>query len=222
MFCFILLPSFDYLTTNKSFLHNLNNFTSTLHIWIINYIIYLNKSKTSVWLRVSDFNPHFCHFLSYHGDGDPHSETEGEVLSVRDAPFANRQAVTWGEAWLCHHCLCWRGEMSCMGQVIKHGKGKKEPEILCNVLICFDLCRPMLIMLIVWLLTSRKSECICSWRICQVGCVSCMLTPQTSCLFRFSTELNSGLLEVISPPAAYYPDFTTLKETFGDSKERVK
>uniref|UniRef100_A0A673KI83 Alpha-1,3-mannosyl-glycoprotein 4-beta-N-acetylglucosaminyltransferase A n=1 Tax=Sinocyclocheilus rhinocerous TaxID=307959 RepID=A0A673KI83_9TELE len=38
----------------------------------------------------------------------------------------------------------------------------------------------------------------------------------------FYTELNSGLLEVISPPASYYPDFSSLKETFGDSKERVK
>ncbi|KAF1382732.1 hypothetical protein EPR50_G00116500 [Perca flavescens] len=38
----------------------------------------------------------------------------------------------------------------------------------------------------------------------------------------FSTELSSGLLEVISPPAAYYPELTNLKETFGDSKERVK
>lgn len=38
----------------------------------------------------------------------------------------------------------------------------------------------------------------------------------------FSTELGSGLLEVISPPASYYPDLSTLRETFGDSKERVK
>ncbi|XP_039599846.1 alpha-1,3-mannosyl-glycoprotein 4-beta-N-acetylglucosaminyltransferase A isoform X1 [Polypterus senegalus] len=38
----------------------------------------------------------------------------------------------------------------------------------------------------------------------------------------FSTEINSGLLEVISPPTSYYPDFAALKETFGDSKERVK
>ncbi|XP_028846965.1 alpha-1,3-mannosyl-glycoprotein 4-beta-N-acetylglucosaminyltransferase A isoform X2 [Denticeps clupeoides] len=38
----------------------------------------------------------------------------------------------------------------------------------------------------------------------------------------FSTELISGLLEVISPPATYYPDFNNLKETFGDSKDRVK
>uniref|UniRef100_A0A8C1YWL7 Alpha-1,3-mannosyl-glycoprotein 4-beta-N-acetylglucosaminyltransferase A n=1 Tax=Cyprinus carpio TaxID=7962 RepID=A0A8C1YWL7_CYPCA len=38
----------------------------------------------------------------------------------------------------------------------------------------------------------------------------------------FYTELNSGLLEVISPPASYYPDLNNLRETFGDSKERVK
>ncbi|XP_043928129.1 alpha-1,3-mannosyl-glycoprotein 4-beta-N-acetylglucosaminyltransferase A [Protopterus annectens] len=38
----------------------------------------------------------------------------------------------------------------------------------------------------------------------------------------FSVEINSGLLEVISPPASYYPDWSDLKETFGDSKERVK
>ncbi|NWV27486.1 MGT4A acetylglucosaminyltransferase, partial [Origma solitaria] len=37
----------------------------------------------------------------------------------------------------------------------------------------------------------------------------------------FSTEINSGLVEVIAPPATYYPDLTNLKETFGDSKERV-
>lgn len=49
--------------------------------------------------------------------------------------------------------------------------GKKATVILCNVLICFDLCRPILIMLIVWLLTSRKSECIYSLRNCQVGCL---------------------------------------------------
>lgn len=30
------------------------------------------------------------------------------------------------------------------------------------------------------------------------------------------------MLEVISPSQYYYPDFASLKETFGDSKERVK
>eukprot|EP00063_Salmo_salar_P055042 XP_014029877.1 PREDICTED: alpha-1,3-mannosyl-glycoprotein 4-beta-N-acetylglucosaminyltransferase A-like isoform X4 [Salmo salar] len=38
----------------------------------------------------------------------------------------------------------------------------------------------------------------------------------------FSTEFSSGLLEVISPPASYYPDLKDLKETFGDSRERVR
>lgn len=39
---------------------------------------------------------------------------------------------------------------------------------------------------------------------------------------QFSKEVESGLLEVVSPSEHYYPDFTTLKETFGDSKDRVK
>lgn len=38
----------------------------------------------------------------------------------------------------------------------------------------------------------------------------------------FSKEISSGLVEIISPPASYYPDLTNLKETFGDSKERVR
>ncbi|XP_039670331.1 alpha-1,3-mannosyl-glycoprotein 4-beta-N-acetylglucosaminyltransferase A isoform X2 [Perca fluviatilis] len=38
----------------------------------------------------------------------------------------------------------------------------------------------------------------------------------------FSREVQSGLLEVISPSQYYYPDFSGLRETFGDSKDRVK
>ncbi|KAM9375587.1 alpha-1,3-mannosyl-glycoprotein 4-beta-N-acetylglucosaminyltransferase B isoform 2-T2 [Pholidichthys leucotaenia] len=38
----------------------------------------------------------------------------------------------------------------------------------------------------------------------------------------FPNEVQSGLLEVVSPSQYYYPDFTILKETFGDSKDRVK
>ncbi|XP_040904651.1 alpha-1,3-mannosyl-glycoprotein 4-beta-N-acetylglucosaminyltransferase B-like [Toxotes jaculatrix] len=38
----------------------------------------------------------------------------------------------------------------------------------------------------------------------------------------FPKEVQSGLLEVVSPSQYYYPDFTSLKETFGDSKDRVK
>ncbi|XP_076878082.1 alpha-1,3-mannosyl-glycoprotein 4-beta-N-acetylglucosaminyltransferase B isoform X2 [Brachyhypopomus gauderio] len=38
----------------------------------------------------------------------------------------------------------------------------------------------------------------------------------------FPDDVSSGLIEVISPSPYYYPNFTNLKETFGDSKDRVK
>lgn len=38
----------------------------------------------------------------------------------------------------------------------------------------------------------------------------------------FSFEISSGLIEVISPHATYYPELANLRETFGDSKERVR
>ncbi|KAM6952690.1 alpha-1,3-mannosyl-glycoprotein 4-beta-N-acetylglucosaminyltransferase B-like isoform 1-T1 [Lycodopsis pacificus] len=38
----------------------------------------------------------------------------------------------------------------------------------------------------------------------------------------FPKEVRSGLLEVVSPSQYYYPNFTSLRETFGDSKDRVK
>ena len=41
-------------------------------------------------------------------------------------------------------------------------------------------------------------------------------------LLRFHKELASGLLEVISPRAEYYPNMSDLKVTFGDTAERVK
>lgn len=39
---------------------------------------------------------------------------------------------------------------------------------------------------------------------------------------QFQLEVNSGLIEIISPPASYYPDMSTLRETLGDTMERVK
>ncbi|XP_066576213.1 alpha-1,3-mannosyl-glycoprotein 4-beta-N-acetylglucosaminyltransferase B [Amia ocellicauda] len=39
---------------------------------------------------------------------------------------------------------------------------------------------------------------------------------------KFPHEVQSGLMEVVSPSPYFYPDFSNLKETFGDSKERVK
>jgi len=38
----------------------------------------------------------------------------------------------------------------------------------------------------------------------------------------FTKELEGGLIEVIAPPAVYYPDLENLPSTFGDTKERVK
>uniref|UniRef100_A0A669B1L4 Alpha-1,3-mannosyl-glycoprotein 4-beta-N-acetylglucosaminyltransferase B n=1 Tax=Oreochromis niloticus TaxID=8128 RepID=A0A669B1L4_ORENI len=38
----------------------------------------------------------------------------------------------------------------------------------------------------------------------------------------FPAEIQSGLLEVISPSVHFYPDFSRLRESFGDPKERVR
>uniref|UniRef100_A0A8C2IAR1 Alpha-1,3-mannosyl-glycoprotein 4-beta-N-acetylglucosaminyltransferase B n=1 Tax=Cyprinus carpio TaxID=7962 RepID=A0A8C2IAR1_CYPCA len=38
----------------------------------------------------------------------------------------------------------------------------------------------------------------------------------------FPGEIQSGLLEIISPSIHFYPDFSHLKESFGDPKERVR
>ncbi|XP_060053317.1 alpha-1,3-mannosyl-glycoprotein 4-beta-N-acetylglucosaminyltransferase B isoform X2 [Erinaceus europaeus] len=38
----------------------------------------------------------------------------------------------------------------------------------------------------------------------------------------FHSEIHSGLLEVISPSPHFYPDFSRLRESFGDPKERVR
>ncbi|XP_078066774.1 alpha-1,3-mannosyl-glycoprotein 4-beta-N-acetylglucosaminyltransferase B-like isoform X1 [Mustelus asterias] len=38
----------------------------------------------------------------------------------------------------------------------------------------------------------------------------------------YSYEIQAGLLEIISPSANFYPDLSNLRETFGDSQQRVK
>ncbi|XP_072261956.1 alpha-1,3-mannosyl-glycoprotein 4-beta-N-acetylglucosaminyltransferase-like protein MGAT4D isoform X2 [Pyxicephalus adspersus] len=38
----------------------------------------------------------------------------------------------------------------------------------------------------------------------------------------FPREIHSGVLEIISPPPSYYPELSNIKETFGDTKERVR
>ncbi|KAJ8028701.1 Alpha-1,3-mannosyl-glycoprotein 4-beta-N-acetylglucosaminyltransferase B [Holothuria leucospilota] len=39
---------------------------------------------------------------------------------------------------------------------------------------------------------------------------------------QFAAEVESGLIDIISPPVSYYPDLDNLPETFGDTHERVK
>lgn len=50
------------------------------------------------------------------------------------------------------------------------------------------------------------------------GCTPTRSSPTP----RFPTEIHSGLLEVISPSPHFYPDFSRLRESFGDPKERVR
>lgn len=52
-------------------------------------------------------------------------------------------------------------------------------------------------------------------RICTIILLQCMY-------FSYAGPLAAGLLEVISPPASFYPNLDNLKETFGDPKIRVK
>ncbi|KAJ7376863.1 hypothetical protein OS493_032011 [Desmophyllum pertusum] len=39
---------------------------------------------------------------------------------------------------------------------------------------------------------------------------------------RFPSDINSGLIEIVSPSASFYPDLDAVPLTFGDSRERVK
>jgi alpha-1,3-mannosylglycoprotein beta-1,4-N-acetylglucosaminyltransferase A/B len=41
-------------------------------------------------------------------------------------------------------------------------------------------------------------------------------------LFRFPSEVNSGVLEIISPPRSFYPDLENIRLSFGDDKDRVR
>lgn len=48
-------------------------------------------------------------------------------------------------------------------------------------------------------------------------------TPNyTNHFFRFPSQVDAGLIEVISPSPAYYPNLDKLKITLGDSPERVR
>lgn len=40
--------------------------------------------------------------------------------------------------------------------------------------------------------------------------------------FRLPDAVNSGLIDIIAPSPGYYPDFSKLRITFDDSKDRVR
>ena len=40
--------------------------------------------------------------------------------------------------------------------------------------------------------------------------------------FRFPSDVESGLVEIVSPSTSFYPDLEAVPLTFGDSRERVK
>uniref|UniRef100_A0A6Q2YTS2 Alpha-1,3-mannosyl-glycoprotein 4-beta-N-acetylglucosaminyltransferase A n=1 Tax=Esox lucius TaxID=8010 RepID=A0A6Q2YTS2_ESOLU len=56
----------------------------------------------------------------------------------------------------------------------------------------------------------------------KLDCVIIVFVGETDTDYVHGVVLSSGLLEVISPPSSYYPDLKDLKETFGDSRERVR
>ncbi|NXW10145.1 MGT4B acetylglucosaminyltransferase, partial [Fregetta grallaria] len=64
----------------------------------------------------------------------------------------------------------------------------------------------------------QKNDCVI---IVFVAEVSLPGKVQNASLHSFPREIQSGVLEVISPPASYYPDLSNLKKTFGDSEDRV-
>ncbi|NWH78658.1 MGT4B acetylglucosaminyltransferase, partial [Piaya cayana] len=53
-------------------------------------------------------------------------------------------------------------------------------------------------------------------------CLIIIFIAEVTSLHSFPREIQSGLLEVISPPASYYPDLSNLKKTLGDSEDRVR
>ncbi|XP_068868816.1 alpha-1,3-mannosyl-glycoprotein 4-beta-N-acetylglucosaminyltransferase-like protein MGAT4D isoform X2 [Aphelocoma coerulescens] len=67
----------------------------------------------------------------------------------------------------------------------------------------------------------QKKDCIIIIFIAEVD-VEYVKRVSESVKTSFPREVQSGVLEVISPPASYYPDLSNLKKTLGDSEDRVR
>ncbi|NWW73589.1 MGT4B acetylglucosaminyltransferase, partial [Climacteris rufus] len=69
----------------------------------------------------------------------------------------------------------------------------------------------------------QKKDCIIIIFIAEVGLHGKVQNAdRKNSLHSFPREVQSGVLEVISPPASYYPDLSNLKKTLGDSEDRVR
>ncbi|XP_009866619.1 PREDICTED: alpha-1,3-mannosyl-glycoprotein 4-beta-N-acetylglucosaminyltransferase B-like [Apaloderma vittatum] len=67
----------------------------------------------------------------------------------------------------------------------------------------------------------QKNDCLIIVLVAEVNAVYVNSVAE-SIKTSFPREIQSGVLEVISPPASYYPDLSNLKETLGDSQDRVR
>lgn len=70
-------------------------------------------------------------------------------------------------------------------------------------------------------LVAEKKSCTPGNIFFKQDCISKNLLPFLS-ISRFPEHLESGLLEVISPPESFYPDMNNLRQTLGDPIERVR
>ncbi|XP_069711362.1 calmegin isoform X2 [Phaenicophaeus curvirostris] len=67
----------------------------------------------------------------------------------------------------------------------------------------------------------QKKDCLIIIFVAEVD-VEYVNSVAQSVKTNFPREIQSGVLEVISPPASYYPDLSNLKKTLGDSEDRVR
>lgn len=49
-----------------------------------------------------------------------------------------------------------------------------------------------------------------------------MINIISTCISRFPSQVESGLIEVVAPSVTYYPSFDKLRITLGDPPERVR
>ena len=68
----------------------------------------------------------------------------------------------------------------------------------------------------------EKEDCVIIIFIGEPNDMAFVLSIATEIKDKFYSSVESGLIEVISPPASYYPDINGLREMFGDPLERVK